>query len=317
MSYLDVKVTEVKQITDQVKQFFLEREDGGKLPYFSGGSHVVVAMNIDGRIHRNAYSLMGPTHDNSRYIIAVRKQAQSRGGSVFMHEKVKPGTRLQITPPTNLFALNKLAKKHILVAGGIGITPFMSQISDLNRLGYAYELHYAYRSADQAAFREQLKKLCGDKVHFYVDDEGRRINFTELLIQQPLGSHIYVCGPNTMVNSLVLMAKEMGWPENAIHSEKFLAPATGEPFVVSLNLSDTEVMVPGEMSMLEALEEAGIDAPYLCRGGACGRCELEVVDCDGELIHHDVYLSDAEKISANKIMPCVSRANCSRMVINL
>lgn len=317
MSQLNVKVTAVEQITEQVKQFTFEREDGGELPYFSGGSHVVVAMDIDGRVHRNAYSLMGPTSNNNRYTIAVRKQEQSRGGSVFMHEHVKPGTTLQITPPTNLFAINKLAKKHILVAGGIGITPFMSQISDLNRLGYPYELHYAYRSTDQGAFREQLESLCGDKVHFYVDEEGRRMNFTELLSQQPLGSHVYVCGPNGMVNSLLLMAKEMGWPENAVHSEKFLAPATGEPFVVSLSLSETEVVVPGEMSMLEALEEAGIDAPYLCRGGACGRCELEVVDCDGELIHHDVYLSDAEKISANKIMPCVSRANCTRMVVNL
>ncbi|ODN66854.1 FAD-binding oxidoreductase [Methylophaga muralis] len=110
MSQLNVIVTAVEPITDLVKQFTFELEDGGKLPYFSGGSHVVVAMNIDGRVHRNAYSLMGPTSDNGRYTIAVRKQEKSRGGSVFMHEHVKPGSRLQITPPTICFPLTNWPK---------------------------------------------------------------------------------------------------------------------------------------------------------------------------------------------------------------
>tara|TARA_R110001606_G_scaffold346892_5_gene496071 strand:- start:30980 stop:31933 length:954 start_codon:yes stop_codon:yes gene_type:complete len=317
MSGLKVKVTAVEEVAEQIKHFSFVAEEGFTLPYFSGGSHVVVAMDIDGRTHRNAYSLMGPTSDTSCYQIAVRKQESSRGGSVFMHENVLPGAILDISMPTNLFAIHRLAKKHILVAGGIGITPFMSHISDLNRLGYDYELHYAYRSKEHAAFRKEIETLCGNKAFFYPENETGRLDMTALLSKQPIGSHAYVCGPDPMVNSLEVVAKQLGWPESAIHSEKFLAPASGAPFSISLLQSNTVVEVPSDLSMLEAMEAAGIDAPYLCRGGACGRCEVEVVECDGNLVHHDHYLSGAERMAANKILPCVSRANCSRIVINL
>ncbi|MCX4187072.1 PDR/VanB family oxidoreductase [Methylophaga sp. OBS4] len=317
MSILNVKVTDVEQVTEFVKHFTLVQENGEPLPRFSGGSHVVVAMNINGRIHRNPYSLMGSPANTDSYHISVRRQDQSRGGSVFMHDKVKPGSRLQITYPVNLFAISKLGRRHILVAGGIGITPFMSQIADLNRLGCDYEMHYAYRSNEHAAFRGQLEEMCGDRVHFYVEQEGQLVDFNDLLGHQPLGTHVYVCGPEPMVKSLLITAKNLGWPENHVHSEQFLAPPMGDAFSVKLAQTEMEVEVPGDMSLLEAMEEAGVDAPFLCRGGACGRCELEVLDCDGVLMHNDHYLSDAEKAVGNKILPCVSRAKCSHLVLNI
>ncbi|HDZ16220.1 MAG TPA: oxidoreductase, partial [Methylophaga aminisulfidivorans] len=218
MSALKIKVTAVEEVAEHIKHFSFAAVDGKPLPYFSGGSHVVVSMDINGRTHRNAYSLMGPTSDNSQYQIAVRKQEKSRGGSVFVHENVTPGTELEISMPTNLFAIHRLAKKHILVAGGIGITPFLSQITDLNRIGHNYELHYAYRSAEHGAFREQIEALCGDKAFFYPENETGRLNITELLSHQPLGSHVYVCGPDPMVNGLELIAKQLGWPSTAVHS---------------------------------------------------------------------------------------------------
>lgn len=317
MTTLTVKVTEVEQVTDVVKHFTLVPEKGGVLPHFSGGSHIVVSLNIDGRIHRNAYSLMGSTAHSDSYHISVRKQENSRGGSVYMHEQVKPGSILEVTYPTNLFAINKMARRHVLVAGGIGITPFMSQISDLNRLGYDYELHYAYRSNEHAAFREQLLEMCGDRVYFHVDSEGTQLDMNALLSHQLLGTHVYICGPDPMVKALHLIAEELGWPENHVHSEQFSAPPMGEEFRVKLIESDIEVIVPGNMSLLEAIEGAGVDAPFLCRGGACGRCELEVIECDGQLEHNDHYLSDAEKLAGNKVMPCVSRARCTQLSLKL
>ena len=317
MSVLNVKVAAVEQVTEVVKHFTLVQENGEPLPHFSGGSHVVVSMNIYGRIHRNPYSLMGSTANSDSYHISVRKQENSRGGSVFMHEQVKPGTRLQITYPTNLFAISKLGRRHILIAGGIGITPFMSQIFYLNRLGYDYELHYAYRSPEHAAFREQLEEMCGDRVYFYIDSEDQRLDIPELLGHQPLGTHVYTCGPQPMVKALHLHAKNLGWPDNHVHSEEFTAPPSGDEFTVELALSGMELKVPGDMSMLEAMEEAGAEPPFLCRGGACGRCELEVVSCDGVIMHNDHYLSDHEKAEGRSIMPCVSRAKCSKLVVNL
>ena len=317
MSTLQVKVSDIASVTETVKQFTLVAANDEPLPPFSGGSHIVVAMNINGRTHRNAYSLMSSTGNTESYQIGVRKQDQSRGGSVYMHEQVKVGDVLEVTYPVNLFAINKMARKHVLVAGGIGITPFLSQISDLNRLGYDYELHYAYRSEEHAAFKDYIEDLCGDKARFYIESEGARIDMSELLSQKLLGTHVYICGPEPMVNALHLTADSLGWPSNHIHSEQFSAPPMGDPFSVSLSESGITLEVPGELSLLEALEAAGVDAPFLCRGGACGRCEIEVEACDGVLQHYDHYLSDAEKMAGDKVMTCVSRAKCNQLVLKL
>ncbi|MFZ9643140.1 MAG: PDR/VanB family oxidoreductase [Candidatus Methylopumilus sp.] len=317
MSHMNVKVAAIEQVTDLIKHFTLVRADGLPFPVFSGGSHVVVSMNIDGRVHRNAYSLMGQPEDTSAYHISVRRQEKSRGGSVYMHDAVKVGDALQITFPVNLFALEKRARKHLLIAGGIGITPFMSQVEDLERNQSNYELHYAYRAPQHGAFSNTLKAKIGNKLTTYVESEGGALNLRNLLSQQPLGTHVYVCGPNPMVVAMIETARSLGWPENHIHSEQFTAPPTGESFKIKLTKSALEIVVPPELSMLEAMEAAGVDAPYLCRGGACGRCELEVVCTDGNLLHHDHFLSDAEKASGKKILPCVSRAKCDLLEVVL
>ena len=317
MSTIKVSVANVEQVADAIKRFTFVAADGGNLPLFSGGSHIVVEMMINGRVHRNPYSLMSNPEERSHYQISVLKQSSSRGGSVFMHEQVEVGTQLTISYPTNLFSISKLAKKHILVAGGIGITPFISHIHDLNRLGADYELHYAYRSPKAGAFRDSLQNMATGNAHFYVTSQDQVLDFTQLLAVQPLGTHVYVCGPESMVSDLINTARSLGWPEKHIHSEQFLSPKAGDAFSIKLAQSNIEVEVPGEMSMLEAIEGAGVNAPYLCRGGACGRCELEVLECDGVLLHNDHYLTDSEKNSGKKIMPCVSRAKCKYMVVNI
>ena len=317
MSMINVKVAAIEQVTPLVKHFTFVREDGSPFPAFSGGSHVVVSLNIGGRVHRNPYSLMGSPEDTAAYHISVRRQEQSRGGSVHLHDKVTVGMPLQITYPVNLFALAKKGRKHILIAGGIGITPFMSQIADLIRTNADFELHYGFRSAEHGAFAAQLKQTCGAKAHLYTESLGQRVDLQALLGKQPLGTHVYVCGPNAMVVAVLETARNLGWPENHIHSEQFLAPPIGEPFKVTLAKSKMEITVPAEMSMLEAIEAAGVEADFLCRGGVCGRCELQVLESDGAILHNDHYLTDAEKASGRTIMPCVSRAKCERLVINL
>lgn len=317
MSMLNVKVATIEQVTPLVKHFTFVTEDGSALPAFSGGSHVVVSLDIGGRVHRNPYSLMGSPEDTSTYHISVRRQEKSRGGSVFMHEHVAVGMSFKITYPVNLFPLAKKGRKHILIAGGIGITPFMSQIADLKRTGAAFELHYAFRSPEHGAFASQLEHTYGNRVQCYTDSNGERLNLDFLLSKQPLGTHVYVCGPNSMVAAVVKTARNLGWPKNYVHSEQFLAPPIGEPFKMLLARSNKEILVPAEMSMLEAIEAAGVEADFLCRGGVCGRCELTVLETDGALLHNDHFLTDAEKASGKTIMPCVSRAKCERLVLDI
>ena len=317
MSTVGVRVAAIEQVTPVIKHFTLVREDGQAFPTFSGGSHVVVAMDINGRTHRNAYSLMGSPENTQAYHISVRREERSRGGSVFMHDNVVVGSSLQITLPVNLFALTKLGRKHILIAGGIGITPFMSQLHDIQRNGWDYELHYAFRAPEHGAFCAELKGRCGGNAYFYVDSLGQKLNIKALLSNQPLGSHVYVCGPSAMVTAVLETARELGWPENHIHSEQFSAPPMGDAFKVQLAKSKIEIEVPSDITLLEALETAGVNAESLCRGGACGRCELDVLELNGEIFHHDHYLSDAEKAAGRKILPCVSRARCTHMVLDI
>ncbi len=317
MNTITVKVAAIEQVTPLIKQFTLVREDGQSFPAFSGGSHVVVVMEINGRTHRNAYSLMGSPENTGSYQISVRRQERSRGGSVFMHEHVIEGTLLQMALPVNLFQLSSERHQHILIAGGVGIAPFMSHLYEIERNGDQYELHYAFRTPEHGAFREQLEAKCGNHACFYVDSLGQRLDIKALLKARSPDHDVYVCGPSAMVSAVLETARELGWPESRIHCEQFTAPSMGEAFKVQLAKSGLEVEVACDVTLLEALETAGADPDSLCRSGACGRCELEVLELDGEIHHYDQYLSDAEKAAGRKILPCVSRARCTHMLLNI
>ncbi len=314
---LAVEVTAIEQVTPLIKHFTLAAADGRALPAFSGGSHIVVVMPGTLRTHRNPYSLLSSPQRLDAYEIGVRRMEQSRGGSHFMHDQVRVGSRLDIAPPVNLFSLDKIARKHVLIAGGIGITPFLSQLEDL-RLGSApYELHYSVRSPEHAAFLNRLRGAEGEQLRMYFDSEDESIDFDGLLGNQPLGTHVYVCGPAGMIDRVIGVARAAGWPDSHVHWEQFSAPPVGDAFDVFLARAGLRVHVPPDRSLLESIEAAGVAAPYLCRGGVCGVCQTRVLELDGELRHNDHFLSDAEKHSRQFIMPCVSRARCKSLVLDL
>jgi ferredoxin-NADP reductase len=311
-----VEVTAVELVTPLIKRFTLRPIAGAELPPFSGGCHVIVVMQATGRTFRNPYSLLSSPQDLSCYQIAVRRDDQGRGGSLFMHEQVAVGTRLEIAHPVNLFPLAKLARKQILIAGGVGITPIMAMIVDLHGSSVPWELHYGVRGPEHDYFGRMLREREGDRINLYYDSASQFMRFDKILADQPLGTHVYICGPGAMISAVEQAAKVFGWSDSHIHSEKFSAPPVGEPFDVYLARSKLTVHVPSERSLLEAIEAAGVDAPYLCRGGACGQCETDVLELNGELIHNDHWLSDEEKRNGEKIMPCVSRARCTRLVLD-
>jgi ferredoxin len=132
-----------------------------------------------------------------------------------------------------------------------------------------------------------------------------------------MGTHLYVCGPAGMIESAMARAQELGWPPQTLHHERFAAPAVGRPYDVELARSGRTVRVGADQSMLEAIEASGVDAPYLCRGGACGQCETRVLACDGALLHADHFLTPEEKASGAKVMLCVSRFSGRSLVLDL
>jgi ferredoxin-NADP reductase len=313
---LNVRVAEVVEVNELIKRFRFVARDGSELPAFSGGAHTVVEMDDHGTRRLNPYSLMSDPEDGSGYEISVRRDDAGRGGSLYMHSHVVPGMEMVISHPVNLFALDNRAKKHLMIAGGIGITPFLAQIAQLSHFGGKFELHYAARNPALGAYMDRLTAAHPAQVHCYFDDLGQSIDLGRVLSMQPLGTHLYVCGPKGMIAWVLKTAEAMGWPARALHHEEFLAPGTGLPFTVELAASGKTISVGQTQSLLEAMEAAGVDAPYLCRGGACGQCETNVIRCEGTILHRDHWLSPEEMAAGQKIMPCVSRFEGKTLVID-
>ncbi|NNJ15745.1 oxidoreductase [Pseudomonas putida CSV86] len=315
---LSVRVARIEAMTPEITRFTLVDPDGKHLPAFSGGSHVVVILEDGDKTHRNAYSLMSSPYDSSAYQIAVRRVADGRGGSRYLHERVAEGDLLQILQPANLFPLAKHGRQHLFIAGGVGITPVYSQLEELELKKASFELHLAVRGPGHIALGRELQERYGARVHLYVQGEDERMDISRILFGRPLGSHVYVCGPDSMIDDTIEGARALGWTDSHIHYERFVEQgSSGRPFSVTLARQGVTLEVPAEQSLLEAAEQAGYKVPYLCRGGACGYCETEVLEVDGELDHRDDWLSEEDKLGKRKFMPCVSRANCTRLVVDL
>lgn len=313
-----VRVADIRQVADQVKRFRFERVDGRPMPVFSGGAHVVVAMRDGPVLRRNPYSLMSSPENTSGYEISVLRVESSRGGSHFLHDKLRKGDELTVSQPVNLFPMDARGRKHLFMAGGIGITPFMAMMDQLSRTGEHFELHYAVRTRTHGAYWQDLQERYGkSRVKIYCDAEKLFIPTKAILENQSLGTHLYVCGPHGMIKGVLGTAREQGWPLQNLHSEEFLAPPPGKPFNVKLAKTQKTIEVHSHQSILEALEAAGIDAPYLCRGGACGQCETNVVACSGDIQHHDIFLEPEDKASGKKIMICVSRISGRDITLDL
>lgn len=310
---LALMVREAEPLAPTLKRFRLEAADGGWLPPSAAGSHLVLTLNGPQRAWRNAYSVVSPPGERRAYEVIVRRTQASRGGSAFLHEAVAVGHVLASAPPHNLFPLRLTGRRHVLIGGGIGVTPLIAHLSALKASGAAFEAHQIAAPAEVAIFERLLEPFAGPLVHVHA---GRGAFDTEaVLARQPLGSHVYACGPAPLMAAVAETAARLGWPHGAVHHESFGDHRGGAPFTAMLARAGKAIAVGADQSLLEAIEAAGVEAPYLCRGGACGQCMTAVLD--GEPDHRDDVLTAAERASGALIMTCVSRARSPRLVLDL
>lgn len=317
---IPVRVARVESVTPLIKRFTLEAADGGMLPPFTGGSHVIVLMRDGEHQHSNAYSLMSSPESLGSYQIGVRRETPSKGGSAFLHDQVKEGDMLSITAPKNLFALSENAQHHVLIAGGIGITPFVSHMHELRRRGESHELHYAFRAPEHGAFSAELAGLASDSstpVRLYVDSLGQQLDLAGLFKNMADGAHVYVCGPASLIEAVRKATELAGLAPERVHWEQFAAPSQdGAAFTVVLARSGRTVEVGAGESILKAIErDNAVDVECLCREGVCGTCETRILE--GEAVHLDQYLSNTEKAAQKTMMICVSRARTGKLVLDL
>ncbi|HKU98283.1 MAG TPA: PDR/VanB family oxidoreductase [Vineibacter sp.] len=319
---LRLRVLSIEQITPTIKAFELVGQRSEQLPPFQAGAHIEVMV---GGGSSRCYSLLNDPDERHRYIIAVLLERDGRGGSAWMHDRVRAGDHLSCRPPRNGFALNEAADRYILIAGGIGITPIMSMVHRLRRLGAPFVLHYCSRSAATTAYRDVLADLLGDQVFFYHDsgDPRRGLNLAALLTDRPAGADAYICGPRPMIEAAQTATRT--WPATAVHVELFSpvtgtqaerAPRTDTGFMVELARSRLTLEVPSDKSLLAVLIEHGFTLPSVCREGWCGTCQVRVLG--GEIDHRDDILDEAIKASHSVMQVCVSRARPGeRLVLDL
>jgi ferredoxin-NADP reductase len=301
-----LRITEIEPLSPSIAKFTL-KPDVGELPVAGAGSHVVVDIPGPGRVWKNAYSLVTSPESRAAYQIIVRRVAHSRGGSAWLHDHAKAGETLNISMPQNFFPVAHLAKKHLLISAGIGITPFLAYLQTLRA---PFEWHHTGKAEDAPAFEALLPK----SPHITLHTSRNTLNLGALLGAQKLGTHLYICGPEQFTDTALAAARHLGWPEAALHTESFGGATGGAPFTAQLRRSGRTLQVASDQSLLEAIEAAGITAPYLCRGGACGECLLFVLE--GMPEHRDHVLSPEQRQANDCMLTCVSRAKTPELVLD-
>lgn len=316
---LTVQVARIARQTPEILSFELAHPMGRRLPGYRAGAHIDVHM--PGGFTRQ-YSLAhdaGAEDGAASYLIGVKREPASRGGSHSMHMRVREGDLLPVSTPRNTFPIREEARHHILLAGGIGMTPLLAMAQALARTGADFRLYLFVRSEEHLAFADALRDPAMAsrlRVHFDDGDASRKINLRQLLAVRQPGTHLYVCGPAGFMQAVRHAAAH--WPDDVVHTEYFAAPAnaaggTGRPFVLQLKRRGITVPVAGDQTAVDALHDFGIDVPVSCEQGLCGTC---VVDADGEgAEHRDFCLTRGERVK--KVALCCSRAKGDTLAIDL
>lgn len=310
-----LRLTRSTWIADGVVELELRDPADALLPEWSPGAHLTLGLTPT--LSRE-YSLCGDPADRSRYAVAVQREPASRGGSAHVHDSLRLGTLLEVEGPKNNFELED-APAHLLVAGGIGITPISAMVRLLHARGADWRLLYAGRARRGMAFAEELAALGRDRVTIHADDEhGGPPDLAEFLATAPSHSLVYCCGPEPLMAALEARLDDPA----RLRVERFRAPAdpaaaasagTEEPFEVVCG--DRRFTVPPGVSIMATLRAGGVQIPSSCEEGICGTCETKVIE--GTPDHRDFLLTDAERAANTVLMPCVSRSLSTRLVLDL
>ncbi|MGX1500314.1 ferredoxin-NADP reductase [Labrenzia sp. MBR-25] len=310
---MNLVLQSVEPETDQIRVFRFRAETDAPLPGYEPGAHIKFDL---GSLGEREYSLIDWPEPDELYTVAVQREDDGQGGSKAMHA-LTAGQSISVSEPKNDFPLAEDVPHVLLLAGGIGITPLISMATRLKAKDRSFELHYSARTASRMGFADKLKAAFGDSARFYFDDTDP-LDLAALMKAQPAGTHLYICGPKGMIDAARTAAADAGLPEDAIHIELFSAPQahSGDAaFEVEVHSTGQVVTVAPDQTIIQALEDAGLDVMYDCQRGDCGICQTDVIS--GTPDHRDVVLSDAEKASGKVMQICVSRAKSARLVLDL
>jgi ferredoxin-NADP reductase len=313
-----VRLAAVVRLAEGILSFEFQRKDGTDLPAFCAGAHIDVHLR-PGFVRQ--YSLCNDPRERHRYVIAVLREEAGRGGSRILHDELTVGDELTISPARNFFPLATDARRHLLLAGGIGITPMMSMVAELSSRGEDFFLHYCTRSAAKTAFLGRVEALVAAgraALHHDGGHPDQGLDLQTLLLHHELGTHLYGCGPAGFMQAVAACSSH--WPRQAVHFEYFSAPggATAPPpedrsFRIKLVRSALELDVPADRTIVDVLREHDVFIETSCKEGYCGTCLTRYLA--GEVEHRDTVLD--EKDRREFLLVCRSRARTPILELDL
>jgi ferredoxin-NADP reductase len=303
-----------RDLSSTVREFEI-RPAGGIRPW-TVGSHLNVRIEVDGREETRSYSLVG-TPDAEVYRIAVKRAQPSRGGSRFMWQ-LETGSELRIGEPNSHFELAFNAPQFLLVAGGIGITPIVGMAQLLASQGAHVAMRYAARSADELVYADLLRPLLGERLQTFCDDRGERIALDAEIAALAPRAQLLACGPLPLLDALRDAWERAGRAPADLRFETFgnTGRYEAQPFWVELPRHRLRIEVPADRSLLDVLNESGVEVLCDCRRGECGLCAMDIVSVQGTIDHRDVFFSAHEKQDNRRLCACVSRVSGGGVVLD-
>jgi ferredoxin-NADP reductase len=303
-----------EQVADDVVALVLTDPDGAELPEWTPGAHIDLLVG-DGLVCQ--YSLCGDPDDRAAWRVAVLREPGGRGGSAAVHDELHPGTAVIARGPRNHFALEP-ASRYLFIAGGIGITPIVPMLRAAAAAGAGWRLVYGGRTASSMAFGAELRAAHGDRVELRPQDQHGLLDLDGILARAAPGTLVYCCGPGPLLEAVE--ERCAGLPPGTLHMERFVPRDAGDPvlagsFEVELALTGRTLTVPPDRSILEVVEEAGVQVLSSCREGTCGTCETAVLG--GTVDHRDSLLTPEERAAHDTMFICVSRATCPKLLLEL
>lgn len=315
-----VRIVSTKYEADGVVSFVMADPNGAPLPTFSAGAHIDVWIAEN---ECRQYSLCSAPAEKNSYMIGVLREDEGAGGSVWAHKNLRAGEIIEISKPRNLFPVSDQADLHILLAGGIGVTPLISMIHELEAKGARYELHFCTRSANRTPFMDFLRpRIQAGHVHIYHDDGDPTagLDIAAFLLEQHNGANLYYCGPA----GFMAAAKDASshWAKGSVHFEYFSSPVcdaldgdekTDLAFQVKLKDSGEIFDVPADQTIVEVLRENGIPVDTQCEDGFCATCMTRYVS--GEPEHRDSVLDDDDRTQF--VLICCARSKTPLLELDL
>jgi ferredoxin-NADP reductase len=316
---LTLRVVKTTQEATGIMGFELADPNGGLLPSFNAGAHIDVWIS---ETEVRSYSLCGDPSDTSSYKIGVLREEQGEGGSIWVHDHLSTGESVNISAPKNLFPLSNEAEHHVLLAGGIGVTPMIAMIHELESKGASYVMHLCVRSADRTPFMDFLSpRVDAGKVQIHHDGGNPEagLDIADLLKHHEPGSHLYYCGPAGFMDAAKSASSH--WPKGTVHFEFFSSPDDGAdqpagadmPFQVKLTSSDEVYDVPADQSIVDVLRANGISVDTQCEDGFCGTCMTKYVS--GEPEHRDSVLDEDDQ--KDFVLICCARSKTPLLELDL